>query len=107
MSSRVGDPEHDLVDAESDHRPNEIDVRLEAVLVDLDLVGDELLAEVRHHRILDREVAADGLPARGLTGYARVALGRKFLRVVLERRTCIEHPSEPARVEAFERPRHP
>ena len=50
-----------------------------------DPLGLQLLAEIRHHRVVDDEVRLDDPAAGRLLRDARVAFGRELLRVVLER----------------------
>src|SRR5438105_4748119 len=82
VTPRVGDAEHGVVDVEAKHRPDEIDVLLEPVLVDSDVVVLQLLPEVGHHRIVDDEVRRHALAAGGLLRDPRVPFGGVLLRVV-------------------------
>src|SRR5262245_44272362 len=103
MAAGFGDAEHGFVDAEPNHRLDEFEVLLEAVLVHLDPIGFELFPEFRHHRVVDDEVRLDELAAGGRAAYPRVALGRVALREALELLPRVQRPAEPRRIESLDR----
>src|SRR5215510_4394753 len=101
MTPRLRDAEHRFVDAESNHRPNEVRVLLERILVDLQAITFQLLAEVGDHRVVD-EVRLHRLTAGRRAADARIAFRTELLRVALERLAGPERAAKPGRVESFE-----
>src|SRR6266851_5685260 len=89
-----GESKHRLVNPVAHHRLDKVEILLEGVLIDLDAVGLELLAELLQHRVVDDEVERDASPAGRRLRDARIAGGRKPLREVLELLTCKEHPTK-------------
>src|SRR5262249_55762097 len=98
--------EHRFVDAESDHRPNEIALLLERFFIDADSLVLEMLAKIRQHCVIDSEVHLDQLATGRLLRYARVAVSCELLRVVVESLACLQGASESTWVESKNRPDH-
>jgi len=102
MTLSLGDAEYGFVDPESNHRPNEVEILLEALFVDSDPFGLQVLAEVGQHGVVDDEIRLHDLTAGRRLRDACIALGVELLRVAGKRLPTIQKPSHSTRIESLD-----